>query len=100
MTGCGHQARTTYRVRLVSDVPWPIGEAKPCSFDEQYMEMHCLPPTPEALAAPKHDYLVDADFEKPVKFDAQHWAGGIYPYSIECRLDFYQHATCQNRDAV
>jgi hypothetical protein len=44
------------------------------------MEMHCFTPTQEALAAPKHDYLVDADFNKPVKFDAQHWAGGAYPY--------------------
>jgi hypothetical protein len=57
-----------------------IGEAKPCSFDGVYMEMHCFPPTQEALAAPKHENLVDADFEKPVKFDARHWAGGAYPY--------------------
>jgi hypothetical protein len=100
MTGRGHHGQARYRVKLVSDQPWAIGEAKPCSFDGQYMEMHCFPPTPEALAAPKHDYLVDADFEKPVKFDAQHWAGGNYPYDIVCRLDSDKHATCQDRGAA
>ena len=80
MTGCGHRSQTRYRVSLISDQTWPIGEAKPCSFDGMYMEMHCITPTQEALAAPKYDYLVDADFNKPVKFDAQHWAGGAYPY--------------------
>jgi hypothetical protein len=96
--GCAHQTR--YRVTLVSDQPWVIGEAKPCYFDEDYMQMHCFPPTPEALAAPKHDYLVDADFAQPVKFDAQHWAGGnSYPYDIVCRLDSYNHATCLNHDS-
>jgi len=98
VTGCGHQDHTRYRVTLVSDQPWAIGEAKPCSFDGQYMEMHCFPPTLEALAAPKHDYLVDADFDKAVKFDARHWAGGnSYPYDIVCRLDSDEHATCQDR---
>jgi hypothetical protein len=98
VTGCGHQGQNRYRVTLVSDQPWTIGEAKPCSFDGESLEMHCFPPTPEALAAPKHDYLVDADFDKPVKFDARHWAGGnSYPYDIVCRLDSYKHATCQNR---
>src|SRR5580692_514187 len=99
MTGCGHHGQARYRVTLVSDQPWAIGEAKPCSFDEKYMELHCFPPTPEAIAAPKHDYLVDADFEKPVKFDAQHWAGGSsYPYNIVCRLDSFEHATCQDME--
>lgn len=27
MTGCGHQGHTRYRVTLVSDQPWTIGEA-------------------------------------------------------------------------
>jgi hypothetical protein len=57
MTGCSHQGQTHYRVTLISDQPWAIGEAKPCSFDGEYMEMHCFPPTPEALAAPKRDYF-------------------------------------------
>jgi hypothetical protein len=30
------------------------------------MEMHCFPPTKDALAAPKYHYLVDADFNAPV----------------------------------
>jgi hypothetical protein len=94
MTGCG-QGHTRYRVTLISDQPWTIGEAKPCAFDEMYMEMHCFPPTQEAMNAPKHDYLVDADFEKPVKFNAQHLAGAnSYPYDIVCRLDSYKNATC------
>jgi hypothetical protein len=98
LTGCSHQSQTRFRATLVSDRPWAIGEAKPCSFDGEYLEMHCFLPMPEALAAPKHDYLVDTDFEKPVKFDARHWAGGnSYPYNIVCRLDSYQHAFCQDR---
>ena len=52
--------------------------------------MHCFPPTPEALAAPKTNYLVDVDFGKPVHFDAQKWA-----YDITCRLDSFEHATCR-----
>ena len=96
--GCGHRDQTHYRVTLISDQPWTIGEAKPCSFDGDYQEMHCFPPTLDALTAAKHDYLVDADFDKPVKFDSGHWAGGSsYPYDIVCRLDSYNHATCQNR---
>ncbi len=98
ISGCSHRGQTRYRVTLVSDQPWTIGEAKSCSFDGQYMEMHCFPPTPAALSAPKHDYLVDADFDKPVAFNAQHWAGGnSYPYDIVCRLDSNKHATCQDR---
>ena len=100
MIGCGHLGQTRYRVRLISLEPWTIGEAKPCSFDGQFMELHCFTPTPDALAAPKHNYLVDADFDKAVNFDEQHWAGGSYPYNIVCRLDSYEHATCQNGDAA
>jgi len=52
--------------------------------------MHCFPSTTGALAAPKFDYLVDADFGKPAHFDAQKWA-----YNITCRLDSFEHATCR-----
>lgn len=97
LVGCRSQTKTThYRVNLASEQSWSIGEAKPCSFDGQYMEMHCFPPTQEALAATKHYYLVDVDFDRPVDFDSQHWAGGsTYPYDIVCRLDSFEHATCR-----
>jgi hypothetical protein len=96
LAGCRSQAQTHYRVTLTSDQPWSIGEAKPCSFDGKYMEMHCFPPTKDALLASKHYYLVTANFDRPVDFDAQHWAGGsTYPYNIVCRLDSVDHATCR-----
>jgi hypothetical protein len=87
---------TRYRVTLITDQPWVVGEAKWCSFDEENMEMHCFPPTPTAFQSSKHNYLVDADFRKPVQFDAQHWDTGSksYPYGISCRLDSFEHATC------
>jgi len=96
LAGCRSRTQTRYRVNLTSDQPWPIGEAKPCSFDGQSMEMHCFPPTREAILAVKHYYLVDADFDKAVDFDSDHWAGGsTYPYDIVCRLDSFDDATCR-----
>ena len=57
--------------------------------------MHCFPPIPEGLSAPKVNYLVVAEFDSPVHFDAHHWAGGdSYPYAITCRLDSFEHASC------
>jgi hypothetical protein len=94
----GCTTKTRYRVKMTSDRTWTIGEAKPCYFDGEYMEMHCFPPTKDALAAPKYHYLVDADFNAPVHFDAQHWAGGSYPYNITCRLDSFEHATCNYQE--
>jgi hypothetical protein len=42
----------------------------------------------------KINYLVVAEFDSPVHFDAQHWAGGTtYPYDITCRLDSFEHAS-------
>lgn len=36
----------------------------------------------------RYTYLVDADFNKPV-----HNSGGVF--GVICRLDSYDHATCQ-----
>jgi len=92
LVGCRRQVR--YHVTLVSEQPWSVGDAKFCSFDGKWMELHCFPPT--ALSTPKHNYLVSADFERPVHFDSQQWAGGsTYPYGIICRLDSLEDATCR-----
>jgi len=95
VAGC---QKTSYHVTLVTEQAWVIGEAKPCSFDGENMELHCFPPT--VLSAPKHDYLVVADFNKPVHFNAQKWDTGSksYPYEIVCRLDSVEHATCITGD--
>lgn len=97
LSACSSAAKTRYRVTLIISQQWIIGEAKPCVFDGEYMEMHCFPPP--ALMSDKHYYLVDADFDAPVQFDANHWSLGEqdYPYSISCRLDSVSHATCSQR---
>jgi len=79
---------------MITDAPWVKGTARSCSFDGQSQEMHCF--SPDSLLSPKTDYLVDADFSSPVRFDANHWSMGSdhYPYSITCRLDSFEHATC------
>jgi hypothetical protein len=86
---------STYRAKLVSDRLWPIGEARSCSFDGEWSEMHCFPPTPTVLAATKYDYLVSADFDRPAQFDTQRWAS-----DITCRLDSFEHATCRKDEAA
>jgi hypothetical protein len=83
---------STYHAKLISDRPWPVGEARSCSFDGQWNELHCFPPA--ALSATKYAYLVNAEFDKPVQFDAQHWAN-----DITCRLDSFEHATCRKDEA-
>ena len=94
LAGCQRHIRYRH-VKLITDRPWSVGEARSCSFDGQWNEMHCFPATPEALAAPKYNYLVDADFDKAVHFDAQQWA-----YDITCRLDSFGHATCRADERV
>ncbi len=95
MGGC-RSGSTHLRVTLVSDRPWPIGEARTCSaLDGKWMEAHCFPPTPEGSAAEKYKYLVEATFDKPPHFDAQQWA-----YDITCRLDSFERATCQQNTQV
>ena len=63
--------------------------------------MHCFPP--DKFGTPKKDYLVDADFDKPIIFDADHWAGipevktplnSNMAGDINCRLDSFKHASC------
>jgi len=76
---------------LVSDRPWPVGEARTCTFDGKYREGHCFPPA--NLSAAKYKYLVDAEFDKPVHYDARKWSSD----DIICRLDSFRHATCQVR---
>jgi hypothetical protein len=87
--GCN---KSTHRkVVLISDTPWPVGEAKECSFDGKWNEMHCFPPE-KASAYPVHKYMVDADFDKPVQFDKEQWA-----YDLTCRLDSVEHAMCRHQ---
>src|ERR1700683_878909 len=98
MTQCGRSqpesapstSLARYHVTLVTDQPWTIGEAKGCSFDDENMEMHCFPPT--SLQSSKHNYLVDADFDKPVQFDDQNWDTGSksYLYVISWRFDYVE----------
>jgi hypothetical protein len=76
---------------FVSDRDWPVGEARTCSLDGEYKEGHCFPPN--NLSAPKFKYLVSVQFDRPVHFDAQHWAG--LSGEIVCRLDSYKNATCR-----
>ncbi len=76
---------------LVSEREWPVGEARTCSLDGKYKEGHCFPPN--SLSAPKFKYLVSVQFDKPVHFDAQHWAG--LNGEIVCRLDSYKDAACR-----
>ena len=87
---CGCKSGSSHlRITLVSDRPWPIGEARDCSgLDGQWMEAHCFPP--ENLGAKKYKYLVDAEFDRPPHFDKEQWA-----YDITCRLDSFDRATCQ-----
>jgi hypothetical protein len=88
-------------VTLVTDKPWRLGEARWCSFDGKYVEMHCFPPG--KFGAPKTNYLVDVDFDKPVHFNSDNWAGipavpttlnQTMAGTISCRLDSFKHATC------
>jgi hypothetical protein len=76
---------------LASEREWPVGEARTCSLDGRYKEGHCFPPN--SLSAPKFKYLVSVQFDKPVHFDSQHWAG--LNGEIVCRLDSYKDATCR-----
>jgi hypothetical protein len=95
--------KTYSNVTLVTDKPWKVGEARWCSFDGKYVEMHCFPP--DKLGVPKTNYLVDVDFDKPPKFDKDNWAGNERPTvlsktlagSISCRLDSFKHASCVDR---
>ena len=43
--GLGCQKHSHPKYTLVSDRPWPIGEARTCTFDGEYREGHCFPPT-------------------------------------------------------
>ena len=91
LLGVGCKKAMRRQVVLVSDTPWSVGEAKWCSFDGKWNEMHCFPP--EMLSAKDwHKYMVNADFDKPPQFDGQQWA-----YNIVCRLDSVEHATCQTQ---
>ena len=109
LAGCSKQmpcvsaSGTVYRnVTMVTVNAWPIGEARWCSFDGEYNEMHCF--APEDLPKPKTNYLVGAHFDKPVLFDANKWSiekvridafgSVVYPYSISCRLDSMADVTC------
>jgi hypothetical protein len=66
--------------------------------------MHCFPPD-KTFTATKTNYLVDVDFDKPVKFDKDGWAGNERPTllsktlagSISCRLDSFKHASCVDK---
>lgn len=82
-----------YQAVLTSDRPWPIGEARPCSFDGQWKELHCFPPE-KVFVTPKYEYAVETDFDKPVHFDKDQWA-----YNIVCRLDSFKQATCRTQEA-
>jgi len=94
VSAAGCQKQTRYRVTLITNQPWVVGEARTCSFvDEKRDVMRC--PTPSSKGSPEtlmsHEYLVDADFNKkpPVPQESGGW------YGIFCRLDSFEHATCQ-----
>jgi hypothetical protein len=83
---------------LVSDRPWPIGEARTCSLDGKWKEGHCFPPA--NLSEPKYKYLVNVTLDKAIRFDSDQWAG--VKGDVVCRLDSFERATCvmqkQNSD--
>jgi hypothetical protein len=78
------------RYTLVSDRPWPVGEARTCSLDNKWKEGHCFPPA--NLGTTKYKYLVDATLDESIRFDKDGWAG--LDGSIICRLDSTEKATC------
>ena len=82
--------KRTQRYTLVSDRPWPVGEARTCSLDSKWKEAHCFPPN--KLDVPKYKYLVDATFDDSIHFDKDGWAG--LDGSIICRLDSTEKAIC------
>jgi hypothetical protein len=89
-TSIGCQKRSQ-KYTLVTDRPWSVGEARTCSLDGKWKEGHCF--APENLASvQKYKYLVNTDFDSPVHFDAQQWAG--LKGDMVCRLDSFEHATC------
>ena len=83
ISGC---AKPT-QMKLISDARWSVGEAKNCTIDGQWNEGHCFPPSSKHPET--YPYLVSVVFEKPLTFDAEHWA-----YNVVCRLDSFSHATC------
>ncbi len=62
--GCNKSTRL--RVVLISDRPRPVGEARSCSLDGEWNEMHCFPP--ENLPTKKYKYMVNAYFDKLVTY--------------------------------
>lgn len=93
LAGCG---TASPRTDIVTAGTWTIGEAKSCTLDGKWNEMHCFPPALSSDPDFKdfHHYLVDAKFESPVRFDDQKWA-----YDIVCRLESDQRATCIQQQA-
>jgi hypothetical protein len=85
MIGCSKAEQ----YKMVTDSTWPPGEARTCSLDGKWHEAHCFPPTKDALAAPKVQYLVDVKFDQTPDFDKDGWA-----YDFTCRLDSASAATC------
>jgi hypothetical protein len=88
--GCRKQ---TDKYTLVSDRPWSVGEARTCSFDGKWKEGHCF--QPKNVSDTNYKYLVDIDFDRPLHFDDQQWAG--LNNDITCRLDSFEHATCHTQ---
>jgi hypothetical protein len=80
--GGSRALKRTERYTLVSDRPWPAGEARTCSLDSKWKEGHCFPPN--KLDVPKYKYLVDATLDESIRFDKDGWAG--LDGSIVCRL--------------
>src|SRR5258708_36054067 len=87
LAGCS--LKRSERYTLVSDHPWPVGEARTCSLDAKWKEGHCFPPN--KLDIPKYKYLVHATFDESIRFDEDGWAG--LDGSIICRLDSAEKAT-------
>jgi hypothetical protein len=78
-----------YRATIETTSQWQLGMAKRCLFKDDTkdgMDMKCA-----SLGDPdiedRYEYLVTADFDKPV-----HNPGGVY--GVVCRLDSNEHVTC------
>lgn len=87
--GC-HTKPKRFRATMRTSAPWQIGLAKTCLFKDDSkdgMDMKCAS-FGDPDIGDRYTYLVDADFNKPV-----HNSGGVF--GVICRLDSYDHATCQ-----
>jgi hypothetical protein len=86
LASLSHFKQVKRQYTLITGERWLVGEAVSCAFDDSIKEAHCFLPQETGI---EHKYLVDIKFVEPIKYNAQAAAPML------CRLDSYEHATCQ-----